>query len=676
MSMMYNFQQPNHQQHHTPHQGSHLPDHATHSTNGSSLGHAQFSSSGVLSNSTPSFTPSGLQNGHTTVTRGGQAQQITEHWAEQLRLHKESEDANASMLGGQSNHFARQRAGENRGLTTASNVDTVAAEEEDNEERGRPYRQETVKRQDWHNMDLSGQGLRALASPLFNYGFLNELYIASNKLTQLPPAIGQLRHLRHLDASYNQITELPRELAMCVYLKKLLVFNNQIRILPNEIGSLYQLELLGIEGNPLDQAQKHAIMERGTKSLIENLREEAPIPLPPPERQTIPLADVSASHDKFKIASFNILCDKACTSQLYGYTPSNALQWDYRRDVILESLRAQDADILCLQEVDSETMTEFLSPKLSYDGYKGFYWQKTRAKTMHQQDRNTVDGCATFYKSDKYILLEKQIVEMSNIAINRPDMKNQHDIFNRVMPRDNIGVIAFLENRMTGSRLVVANTHLHWDPVYPDVKLIQTAILIEQINKMTERFTKKPALTDKAQKYGLVDEDALETDPQEPAPSMEYSSNTQIPFVFCGDLNSTSDSSVFELLAKGSIKPSHKELSNYQYGNFSKSGIDHPFSLRSAYSALDKTPDQLTFTNCTPGFNDVIDHIWYSSNTLELGSLLGGVDAEYMKTVPGFPNHHFPSDHLLLVAEFAVKGRKEKKTHPEPDFGSSSRRRD
>jgi len=157
---------------------------------------------------------------------------------------------------------------------------------------------------------------------------------------------------------------------------------------------------------------------------------------------------------------------------------------------------------------------------------------------------------------------------------------------------------------------------------------------------------------------------------------MEYSSNTQVPFVFCGDFNSTSDSSVYELLAKGSIKPSHKELSDFQYGNFSKNGIDHPFSLRSAYSALDKTPDQLAFTNCTPGFNDVIDHIWYSTNTLELASLLGGVDAEYMKTVPGFPNHHFPSDHLLLVAEFAVKGRKEKKTHPEPDFGSSSRRRD
>ncbi|TVY16974.1 Glucose-repressible alcohol dehydrogenase transcriptional effector [Lachnellula arida] len=679
MSMMYNFQHQHQQQHHTQHQGNNLPDHGTHSTNGSALGHHTNFSSGVLSNSTPSFTPSSLQNGHSGVTRGGQAQQITEHWSEQLKLHKESSDANLQMVDHQApNHFARQKAGENRGLTSASNVDTAAVEEENDEDRGRPYRQETVKRQDWHNMDLSGQGLRVLASPLFNYGFLNELYIASNKITHLPAEIGQLRHLRHLDASYNQLTELPRELGMCVYLKKLLLFNNSIRVLPNEIGSLYQLDMLGIEGNPLDAGQRAEIMENGTKALMQTLREEAPIPLPAPDRITIPLQDVSSNPDKFKIATYNILCDKACTTTLYGYTPSNALLWEYRRDMILRELRAQDADFLCLQEVDSETMTEFLSPKLAYDGYKGVFWPKARAKTMHEKDAKYVDGSATFYKSDKYILLEKQVVEMSNIAINRPDMKNQHDIFNRVMPRDNIGVVTFFENRMTGSRLIVANTHLHWDPVYADVKLIQTAILIETINKMSERFTKKPACVDKSTKFGLVDENApAETKPaQEPAPSMEYSSNTQVPFVFCGDFNSTSDSSVYDLLAKGTIKPSHKELSDFQYGNFSKNGIDHPFSLRSAYSALDKTPDQLAFTNCTPGFNDVIDHIWYSTNTLELASLLGGVDSEYMKTVPGFPNHHFPSDHLLLVAEFGVKGRKEKKTHPEPDFGSSSRRRD
>jgi len=286
MSMMYNYQQ--HQQHpQHQHQGNNLADQGAHSTNGSALGHHTTFSSGLLSNSTPSFTPSGLQNGHSGVTRGPPGQQMqaqTEHWKEQLLLHKESEAANAQMVDHQApNHFARQKAGENRGLTSASNVDTVVAEEGGDVERGRPYHQEAVKRQDWHSMDLSGQGLRVLAPPLFNYEFLNELYIASNKITELPPAIGQLRHLRHLDASFNQITLLPRELGMCTYLKKLLLFNNQIKVLPHDIGSLHQLEILGIEGNPnFDQVQKEEIVNRGTKSLIQFLRETSPSKCPSP----------------------------------------------------------------------------------------------------------------------------------------------------------------------------------------------------------------------------------------------------------------------------------------------------------------------------------------------------------------------------------------------------------
>jgi CCR4-NOT transcription complex subunit 6 len=115
-----------------------------------------------------------------------------------------------------------------------------------------------------------------LSAPVFNYVFLKELYVASNKLGYLPPTIGQLRHLTLLDVSNNQLSELPPELGMCVYLKHLLAFDNNIRTLPNELGSLYQLEMLGIEGNPLDSGMRTEIMTNGTKKLIEHLREEAP----------------------------------------------------------------------------------------------------------------------------------------------------------------------------------------------------------------------------------------------------------------------------------------------------------------------------------------------------------------------------------------------------------------
>lgn len=281
MPMIYNFQHQNtHQQPHTQHHQSLQQDHTAHTGNGSILGHHTAYSSSILSNANPNFIPNTLQNGHGSTTRGGQTQQITEHWAEQLRLHKETEQAHATMIEQHApNHYARTKCNENRGILsaiTAANLAINAALDEA-EDRGRPSNLEgSVKRQDWHNMDMSGQGLRVLTAPLFTYTFLNELYIASNKISQLPAAIGKLRQLRHLDASNNALTELPPELGMCVYLKQLLVFDNGIRTLPDELGSLYQLEMLGIEGNPLDVGMKQEIMERGTRALIYHLREQAP----------------------------------------------------------------------------------------------------------------------------------------------------------------------------------------------------------------------------------------------------------------------------------------------------------------------------------------------------------------------------------------------------------------
>jgi CCR4-NOT transcription complex subunit 6 len=279
MAGIYNFQHPNAQ--HNQHHANLQQDHNAHTTNGSVLGHHS-SYSGNLTSSTPNFTPQSLQNGHSGATHGGQTQQINEHWAEQLKQHKSTMEAHSAMIEHHApHHYARIKAPENRGITASSSTIppvTTSASDKDSEDRGRPSNLDTyIKRQDWTNMDLSGQGLRVLSPALFNYNFLTEIYVASNKLTQLPAAIGQLRALRHLDASNNQLKDLPPELGMCVFLKNLLLFDNQLTTLPNELGSLHQLDMLGIEGNRgMDPEIRTEIMEKGTKALIHQLRENAP----------------------------------------------------------------------------------------------------------------------------------------------------------------------------------------------------------------------------------------------------------------------------------------------------------------------------------------------------------------------------------------------------------------
>lgn len=219
-----------------------------------------------------------MANGHSTNQRANQPPQ-NEMWAEQMRLADEAKRAHTAMTDQQQPHYyARLKASENKGIGGAPppSQKTQADGEGDLVDRRKPWSQaEETTRQDWHNMDMSGQGLRNLAPELFRYQFLNELYIASNKLTRLPKQIGELRQLRHLDASYNQISELPPELGMCTYLKQLLLFHNNLHALPTELGTLHMLEMLGIEGNPLPPEVKQEIVEKGTKSIVNYLRESA-----------------------------------------------------------------------------------------------------------------------------------------------------------------------------------------------------------------------------------------------------------------------------------------------------------------------------------------------------------------------------------------------------------------
>lgn len=387
--------------------------------------------------------------------------------------------------------------------------------------------------------------------------------------------------------------------------------------------------------------------------------------------------DVSTTLERFKVLSWNVLCDKYATQQTYGYTPSGALSWEYRKQCIFTELHDRDADFLALQEMSTGAFRDDFQPELAKWDYKGVQWPKTRAKTMAEKDALDVDGCAIFWKNSKFILLDKQVIEFASIAINRPDMKNQHDVFNRVMPKDNIAVIAFFESRMSGARIIIVNVHLTWDSLLADVKAIQTGILMEYVTKLAEKYTRWPALKDKK----LITFPVTPTDggpevilppPPDPAPSQEYRINTEIPLLVCGDFNSTNDSSVYELMSEGSVAPDHLELNNFQYGNFTRDGIKHPFSLRDAYAHLRGGPLALPFTNYTPGFADVIDYLWYSTNTLEVVELMGPPDADCLKRIPAFPNYHFPSDHIQIMTEYVIKARKDKKVHPEPDFGSGS----
>jgi CCR4-NOT transcription complex subunit 6 len=282
----------------------------------------------------------------------------------------------------------------------------------------------------WSTLDMGGMQLKNLSPSLFTYTFLTALYIPHNQLTALPPGLCHLTSLIRLDASSNKLTAVPTELGTLISLRELFLFDNQIVTLPPELGTLHMLEVLGIDGNPLQEQLRILAEKEGTAGLVSFLRDSCPVPMPPPEREWLPIEaddevpssenDPDAKYqDGFSVLCYNILCEKYATTAMYGYTPSWALSWEYRKELILQEVMGYNADILCLQvgfskhisavrlmlrlsgpqEVDVEQYEEYFQHNLSQQDYEGVYWPKTRARTMSDEEKRHVDGCAIFYKA-------------------------------------------------------------------------------------------------------------------------------------------------------------------------------------------------------------------------------------------------------------------------------------
>lgn len=121
--------------------------------------------------------------------------------------------------------------------------------------------------------------------------------------------------------------------------------------------------------------------------------------------------------------------------------------------------------------------------------------------------------------------------------------------------------------------LFVCTAHIHWDPEYCDVKIVQTLMLLNELKTIVDN--------------------AIETYRSNSSRSLDCAS---IPLVLCGDFNSLPDSGVIELLRQGKISMNHVEFKDLSYESYlqkycrteknsssAANSIVHQFRLESAY---------------------------------------------------------------------------------------------
>jgi len=527
------------------------------------------------------------------------------------------------------------------------------------------------KETNWPELEVVGS-IRNLSPALWKLTHLTALYLDNNHLTRLPPSISLLRNLRRLDLSNNKLRSLPAEIGDCVKLQELMLNNNYMRMLPYELGKLFQLVILGLKGNPLgpDVLQMYA-EPNGTKKLLEFMLDNLHVTAgPPPPRPWIPLVEnfkPTKPTALFTVMCYNVLCDRYATRQMYGYCPQWALNWEYRKKGILDEVRHYSADIISLQEVETDQFYNFFLPELKRDGYEGIFSPKSRAKTMQEMERKHVDGCAIFWRTGKFSLLKEHLVEFNQVAM--ANAEGSDIMLNRVMTKDNIALAALLEikdsawepnpdPRVTGTPLLVATAHVHWDPEFCDVKLIQTMMLVDQLKRIIEAET--PTL-----KPGGGNPTNL--------------NSSRIQMLLCGDLNSLPESGVIEYLEKGRVPADHADFRELVYKkaltkmlshSTDEKHYTHGFNLKSVFDT-----SIVPYTNYTYDFKGMIDYVFYPVRSMKPLGYLGPISQEWLddNKVVGCPHPHITSDHFSLLAELGLcpDGFPEKDTPVRPSMPSA-----
>lgn len=249
--------------------------------------------------------------------------------------------------------------------------------------------------------------------------------------------------------------------------------------------------------------------------------------------------------------------------------------------------------------------------------------------------------------------------------------------------------------------LCVGNTHLHWSPAQPHLKAAQASAACHALSAFRGRVASGAGHAAAAGRGEAVD-------PTEPAPRGRDDpelSRAQAAWLalLCGDMNSlpvtlsipqpgasaarhgegaagapagslvtvepaacaleegAPGSGTYTLLRTGRLASDHADHPSQAGSGGCEPGdapaARQPLRLRSAYErVLGVEPD---FTNFTADFVGTIDYIWYETSGLQPLQVLRLPERQTVSSCQALPSPVFPSDHLPLLASFALRPDRE-----------------
>jgi len=300
-----------------------------------------------------------------------------------------------------------------------------------------------------------------------------------------------------------------------------------------------------------------------------------------------------------------------------------------------------NADILCLQEMSAKALRESFVPNLKHMGLEcsGFAPGNQGESGAKGKYAHKLIGCATFVNSAKVAVLASRRVFLRDFA--PLDNCKSHTFYTDVMSRFNGMVMLHVRMKENNQTLIIANTHLYWNPARSDIKVSQTYAAISAIKKFSE--------------------------------SCGYEKSSPPPVILCGDFNTLPNigndfvspdpflpSAPFKLLQDGELGLDHPQHPDRWFQSLGRDEcprlgpITTGLRLTNAYELQEFAGYQPLFTTKTDEFSGWIDHIWVSGDVsvdmvlappIRRGDLFANRKARDFEPIP---DKFFPSDHLPI----------------------------
>ena len=319
---------------------------------------------------------------------------------------------------------------------------------------------------------------------------------------------------------------------------------------------------------------------------------------------------IGKSDNSIRIITYNILAPIATHGKKHKVScAKKCIEWKNRFNLIKKEVLSYNPDIINFQEAQTSVVYNDILPFFYSKGYQGYYNPADSSRQRKCNNQRYNFGVMILFKIDRFYPLKFGMIDYNILGRNYVK-----DIFYDRIDKRFSSCVLKLTDKKSNKDFFILTVHLESNPLFDDIKNLQSYIVMKYIQKISE--------------------------------------NNDIPIVLTGDFNSKPTSSAYTGITSGkSINIFDTDDLDYARPFVNTPKIFTKYPLRSCYKEVfGKEP---LYSNYTISFKATLDYIFVSSRIKILGALKE-IGSYFNKKNKSIPNKKFPSDHFLQAADIEL----------------------